>query len=152
MATARTSTRRAFSADQDDIPADGSPLAPRLMCAAQGCKFAGSLSEGGRSWWCAYHYRLEGQDIPRVSNILGQHAGLVDEIVAAMQLLAKAPTDAISHAAQLTVAQRRLATLGYGDLGQRCAKLDHLVLELRTYLGGEVVKVRTVRPKREALL
>ena len=67
---------------RDDEPsiADEIPHNPtRLRCHAQNCRLAGALADSSRStsWWCAYHFGVHPNDLPRVTSVLHEHSELL---------------------------------------------------------------------------
>lgn len=103
---------------RDDEPsiADEIPHNPtRLRCHAQNCRLAGALADSSRStsWWCAYHFGVHPNDLPRVTSVLHEHSELLDAVIECRTALAAQHSEAHTFSARAKVWRQKLLAAGY---------------------------------------
>lgn len=103
---------------RDDEPsiADEIPHNPtRLRCAAHNCCLAGALADSSRStsWWCAYHFGVHPDDLPRVSWVLNENHELLDAVLECRTAMADQHGQAKTFPARAKVLRQKLQHAGY---------------------------------------
>lgn len=82
-------TRKPFNPSVDPEAIDDAPSGKVLhgACFAAGCPMPGSMSSGGNSWSCAWHYAAQPSTIPRITQVLRDWECLTYEINAGRRAL-----------------------------------------------------------------
>lgn len=115
-------------------------------CAAYGCRLAGSMAEhsGSTRWWCAFHYGRPTDELKRITEVLVEHAVLLDVVVESRDFYADPQSHWETIPARAQSVSRRLADAGVLNV-PKTNDLRVLGDWAEAYVGGQVRDVIRLR-------
>lgn len=146
---------RVFS--DEEAPIENKPAARVYRCFADGCPMPGTMwpgiTQGGtgeRPGTCVWHYAVNPNDIPRVTQRLQDWQCVVDEMNAGRHVLTgDMACDPLAQNEALTAAWHRLHSVvevsGWADVLKPKGNYGDWIRHLEEFLGARVLEVRSVR-------